>query len=548
MRRWTEASTVGDLLVRGAAEHPERCALVFPDHRQSFTELLAGARMTARALLALGVRRGDHVGLLMPNCTEFAEALFGTSMIGATVVPLNARYRLAELGYVIADADLVAILTTTTIGDGVDFTSILRRALPSLERAADPASLRLTEAPRLRCAALVRGEADGFVGREEFDARAAAVADDEVEQRRRCVRVRDTSTILYTSGTTSHPKGCMLSHEAMTRGPIERLQALSRSDHDVFWSAGPLFHVGALQAFLGGVGLGGTYLADSHFDADRALAMMAQEGVTSAWPWFPAVMQALLNAESFDPTALRTLQSFLLIGPPALLRRAQEILPWARLVNGCGMTEVAGIYALSDSADSVEERVLTNGRALPGIEIRIVNPDTGQAQPPGVTGEILIRGYANMDRYYGDPEKTALAIDDDQWLHTQDLYAQTETGHLVFQGRLKDMLKVGGENVAALEVEAFLCTHPAVKLAEVVGRPDPRLDEVPVAFVELQPERTLDAEALIAHCRGQIASFKVPRAVYFLTAKDWPMSATKVDKGALRARLAELEATTAVIR
>jgi fatty-acyl-CoA synthase/long-chain acyl-CoA synthetase len=155
MRRWTEASTVGDLLVRGAEEHPERCALVFPDHRQSFTELLAGARNTARALLALGVRRGDHVGLLMPNCTEFAEALFGTSMIGATVVPLNARYRLAELGYVIADADLVAILTTTTIGDGVDFTSILRRALPSLERGADPASLRLTEAPRTRSSSVV---------------------------------------------------------------------------------------------------------------------------------------------------------------------------------------------------------------------------------------------------------------------------------------------------------------------------------------------------------------------------------------------------------
>jgi fatty-acyl-CoA synthase/long-chain acyl-CoA synthetase len=169
--------------------------------------------------------------------------------------------------------------------------------------------------------------------------------------------------------------------------------------------------------------------------------------------------------------------------------------------------------------------------------VRIVDPDTGIELPDGTMGEILVRGYNVMERYWAAPEKTAETLTEDGWLRTGDLYTRLPGGSLIFGGRCKDMLKVGGENVAAIEVEAFLCTHPAVKTAEVVGRRDPRLDEVPVAFVELQTGSIADEETLIAHCRGQIASYKVPRAIYFVTASDWPMSATKIDKRALRERV-----------
>jgi len=267
--------------------------------------------------------------------------------------------------------------------------------------------------------------------------------------------------------------------------------------------------------------------------------MMTSERITSAWPWFPAIIQALLNEPAFDPVALRSLQTIMLIGPAALLERVQELLPWAKHLNACGMTETAGAYAISDPGDSSEERMSTGGTPVRGIEVRIVDVDSGEDLPAGEVGEILVRGYAVMDRYYRDPDKTIEALDADGWLHTHDLYVQRETGHLTFMGRAKDMLKVGGENVAAVEIEAFLAEHPAVKIAEVVGVPDPRLDEVPVAFVEINPGPELDPDDLIDFCRGRIAAWKVPRAVHLIDGGDWPMSATKVDKGALRQRLAD---------
>jgi fatty-acyl-CoA synthase/long-chain acyl-CoA synthetase len=204
------------------------------------------------------------------------------------------------------------------------------------------------------------------------------------------------------------------------------------------------------------------------------------------------------------------------------------------------MTETAGIFALSDRHESATRRATTQGKAVPGVEVRIVDIESGRDVEGDTVGEILVRGYCVMEGYYRDPAKTAANLDPDRWLHTGDLYCRHPDGNLVFNGRLKDMLKVGGENVAAIEVEAFLCEHPAVRLAEVVGMPDERLDEVPVAFVELRAGESLSAQELIEFCKGRIASYKIPRAVHFLTSDAWPMSATKVDKRALRSRLAEL--------
>ena len=204
------------------------------------------------------------------------------------------------------------------------------------------------------------------------------------------------------------------------------------------------------------------------------------------------------------------------------------------------MTETAGIFALCGKDEDARSRSDTHGKASPGVEVRIVDPETGVDLADGALGEILVRGYNVMEAYWGAPEKTAEALTRDGWLHTGDLYTRLAGGSLVFGGRHKDMLKVGGENVAAIEVEAFLATHPAVKTAEVVGRADPRLDEVPVAFVELHGGYDAAEDELISHCRGRIASYKVPRAIYFMQAVDWPMSATKIDKRVLRERVGKL--------
>ncbi len=305
------------------------------------------------------------------------------------------------------------------------------------------------------------------------------------------------------------------------------------------WGGGPLFHIGSFAPFLGSIGTGGTYVTDVVFDAGRALDLMEREKVTVAWPWFPAILQPLLDHPAFDPQRLATLRKVLLIAPPALVDRAQRTFPEAEFMQACGMTETAGIFALCAADETPEQRTISQGKPVPGIEVKIIELDSGQEAMPDTVGEILVRGYCVMDGYYRAPEKTAEALDSQGWLHTGDLYARYRDGQLTFHGRAKDMLKVGGENVAAIEVEAYICSHPAVKLAEVVGRPDPRLDEVPVAFVELRPGKTATAQELIDFCQGRIASYKVPRAVFFMNDGEWPMSATKVDKRALRTRLSQ---------
>lgn len=528
----TEVSTLGDLLIRAAAGAPDRDALVLPTQRATYLQLREGAVRVARSLRALGIKRGDHVGLLMPNCIEFAEAIMGIALLGCVAVPLNARHKAAELGYIIRDADLVVILTSRHPDDPVDFPAVLAEAL-----GGEPA-------PSLEHLVLMRGlGGQGVMEADAFRALAEFVEPTDVEAARRSVRVRDAALIIYTSGTTANPKGCVLCHEAVTRGPVERARyRLRSSDREVIWGAGPLFHIGTFAPFVGSLGVAGTFLTDSYFDAGRALQLMYDEQVTLTWPWFPAIMQGLIGHASFDPAKLDSMRHLFIIAPPAQVDAVQDLFPNCEVIQGCGMTETAGVFALCDPDEDRTSRSNTNGKVSPGVEIRIVDPETGVDLPDGSLGEIWVRGYNVMDCYWAAPEKTSEALTPDGWLKTGDLYTRLPGGSLVFGGRYKDMLKVGGENVAAVEIEAFLCTHPAVKTVEVVGRPDPRLDEVPVAFVETHLGHEVDEAMLIEHCRGKIASYKVPRAVIFMLASDWPMSATKIDKRALRERLKQVAA------
>ncbi|MDJ0419744.1 class I adenylate-forming enzyme family protein [Rhodococcus opacus] len=547
---WCEVLPVADLLVRGARRHPDRDLIVFPDSRYTYADVLERATHVARGLLALGIRRGDHIGLLAPNGIEFIEGFFGAALIGGVIVPLNARHKASEIGYIVANADLAALLTVSDDRAYVDFVDVLHEALPSLAEADADAGLHIPEAPLLRGAVLLQGEGKrGFIGRSTLDRLAGTVSPEEVDQVRRRVRVREAAAILYTSGTTANPKGCVLTHEALTRGPVERAgKRLVTDDRHISWAGGPLFHIAALSPLIGAMGAGGTYVTDVYFEPGRALALMKRERPTTVWPWFPAMMQSLMDHPSFDAAALDSLRYMFLIGPRVLIEQVQRTFPTAELVAACGMTETAGIYALSERSDTITDRSGTQGKAAPGIELRIVDPDTGAEQPQGTPGEMLVRAYCVTEGYYKDPIKTAAAIDTDGWFHTGDLYSRTETDCLVFHGRLKDMLKVGGENVAAIEVEAFLCEHPAVKAAAVIGRPDERLDEVPVAFIEIREGHSIEPDELIEFCQGKIARYKIPHAVHLVQPDDWPMSATKINKRALAERLPAIESSVGALQ
>lgn len=535
---FTEVSTLGDLLLRAALAEPDRIAVALPERTITYRELREGVERFARGLVALGIEPGQNVGLFLPNSIEYVEAFFAIVLIGCVAVPLNVRHKASEIGYIVANADMRLIVTSGQDKQHVDLPAILTEAFPELAAMAPSTgeALSVGGAPMLRHIVDVGGDAaPALLPRSVLERLGETVAPATVERYRRAVRVRDIALILYTSGTTAAPKGCMLTHEAATRGPVERARyRLSTGGHDVAWGAGPLFHVAPLAGLIGSVGVAGTYLSDTFFEPGRAIALMKAYGVTVAWPWFAAIVQGVIDHPDFDPAALATLRHLFIIAAETLVDRVQDLLPQTEIIQGCGMTETAGIFAISEPEDDRRTRSTTQGKPFPGVEVRIVDPDTGQDQPAGKMGEIWVRGYNVMEGYYRDPAQTAAAMTPDGWLRTGDLYTRTAEGNLLFGGRLKDMLKVGGENVATMEVEAFLCSHPDVKLAEVVGMPDPRLDEVPVAFVELREGASFAPEALIAFCTGRIASYKVPRRIFAMRAEEWPMSTTKIDKRALR--------------
>jgi fatty-acyl-CoA synthase len=283
----------------------------------------------------------------------------------------------------------------------------------------------------------------------------------------------------------------------------------------------------------------GTFVSMAHFEPALALELIGAERVTHMFPAFPPLTLGLLNCPGYSADSFARVRTVFTVAPTEALRAMQRRMPHSTMVNAYGMTEFGGSVVMVDPGDDEDVRLGTQGPPLPGIEIGI-RDESGQAIPPGGRGEIVIRGPSIFDRYHDDPGRTAQAIDADGWYHSGDLGEITD-GRLRYLGRLKDMLKVGGENVAAIEIASHLQAHPAVGVAQVVGVADEKYGEVAAAFIEVSPGAVLTEEEVIAHCRAGLASFKVPRHVRFVT--EWPMSSTKVQTFRLREQLeAELAA------
>lgn len=535
-----QVTTLGDLLLIAADRYPDSPALIFPGQRLTYRELADRAIARARSLQALGVRSRDHVGLLLPTSFEFIECLFAIALCGAVAVPMNARYKYNELAYVIGNGDLVAVITTDQIAEHVNFVERLTQALPGLEQSPDPRRLSIPAAPRLRNLILMGESAPaGFLSRGDFEALAQESAEDRVHESRLRVRLRDIAIMLYTSGTTANPKGCLLTHEAMVRNST----ALGRyryalKHEDVFWSPLPIFHIAAILPLCAIFDVGGAYATMPYFDAGTALRMLEQERVTATYPCFVTIMSDLIYHPDFaktDLSRITLMNSNFAVQPPSIAAAMLKALPQATYVGTFGMTETAGTVTTSRLDDPLEQRLKRLGRPLPGVEVCIQDPQTLQEVAPGERGEVLVRGYSILEGYYKDPEKTAQALDAQGWYHTGDIGSVDEDGTLLFHGRLKDMLKVGGENVAAAEIEGCLQRHPAVKLAQVVGIPDTRLVEVAAAFIERKPGVDVTAQELVEFCRREISGFKVPRQIRFIS--EWPMGASKIQKFKLRDEL-----------
>ena len=535
-----EATTLGDLLMKAWDRAPAGEALVFPEGRKTYDEVLAGVLHRARGLRGLGLKPGDHVGILLPSGIEFVETLFANAMLGAVSVLMNARYKAPEMLYVAENADLVALVTNDAAAEHVDFVARLSEAFPDLAEQADRHAIRLAGAPKLRRLVLFGGrQAPGFIDQDAFDAAAATVTADEIHRLRVGVRIRASAMILYTSGTSANPKGCLISHEALTREAANLARYRWRFQPDErAWSPLPLFHVAAMLAMLGAMDVAGTFIGQPHFDAGESLRQIEAERVTMMFLPFVTFHQAMIAHPDWDRTdmsSVRLQNSCFAFMPERVGQAYREKAPDMLQVGTMGMTEAAGIVTTGGYDMDPELGFRTLGYPLAGIEMKIIDIGSGEEVPPGVRGETLIRGYNLFDGYYRDPVKTAEAIDADGWYHSGDIGSIDEQGHHMFHGRFKDMLKVGGENVAAAEVEAVLASHPAVRLAQVIGLPDDRLAEGPAAFVEPSGEAEADPAELIAFIRARLASFKVPRHIRFV--EEWPMSASKIQKFKLRQQL-----------
>lgn len=527
-REWAEVTTIGDLLVRAASRWPDNDALVFPDSRHTYAEVHARARRTAQSLLALGIQPGERIGLLMPNCPEFVEVMFAGAMVGISVLTINARFKSRELRHVLTDAEVVAVVTTDIIAEHVDFPVLL-------DEACDPAP------PGLRLKVLLGdGARDGYVDAAAFRQAAATIDEAQLDQARAIVRLRQELLMMYTSGTTAAPKGCPFTHEAVARAAYSIVDRFELVEQDRFWDPLPLYHFAGLLLLCSNWMVGAAYISQLHWDPGEGLRLMTEERATFSYPTFPTFVQDLVHHPDFAKADLSRIRGVLALGTPAALREVQNLFPQAIVVSSYGITEGGGVVCYGRLSDPLDARVSTGGPPLSCTQVKIVDVETGADLPVGESGALVLRGAACGEGYWGDPKATEEAWKTG-WFATGDLGRMDADGRLEFVGRWKDMLKVGGENVAALEIENLLSTHPAVKMAQVVGVPDDRYVEVPAAFIELIAGASATPEELIAHCKGTVASFKVPRYVRFVS--EWPMSATKIQKFRLRDELiAELDA------
>ena len=512
--------TLGQYFLNAADQYGDEDVLIFPNHRHTYESLRIAAISRGCSFSAGGVGPGDHVGLLMANCPEFIECLLGLQLLGAVAVPMNARYKAQELAYVLDNADIKWVVTHDLVSEYANFGDLLLEAVTA-------------KAPeRLEGLVMLGNPREGFVGQSEFEALAESVPQAEMLAAHSEISVMSPAIMMYTSGTTAHPKGCPLHHEMLVQNGINMNRSryfLSKADR--FWAPLPMFHMASILPLMCCIDAGAAMLSMTHVDSALSLEMMERERATVAFPSFPTVTAALIAHPDFGTRDLSSIRRLNNVAPPDVLRQFQEAFPQAVQTGAYGLTEAGGVIAFNHPDEPLETRLTTCGQPMPGLEAKVVNPETGAGCAPGEKGEILLRGYAIFKGYYKSPDKNAEAFEEG-WFKTGDLCAMTSNGEIEFHGRIKDMLKVGGENVAAIEIESLLSQHPGVKMAHIIGVPDARLQEVACAYIECHVGHDLTAVELIEFCQGKIASFKIPRHVRFVT--DWPMSATKIQKFVLR--------------
>ena len=498
--------TVGMALDDAALKYGDKVATVYHNGAVTYNQLKQTSDLIACGFLNLGIGKGDKVAIWMAGYSEWAFVYFALMRIGAVIVPVNTRYRPEEIAYVLNKSKAALLVFKEELNK--DYLSLLKELCPTAGEAAD--ALPNEKLPYLRRIVVSSSRSlPGWLSFDALKALGAEVPEGTLRQAEGKVGADDIAMIQFTSGTTAMPKGAMLFQAAMLRGAQCGCLALQLTEGDCFFSPQPFFHVGgSIQVMLTPVLSGCTMIVQPYFDAGEALELMERHRCNVLMGHQPHYIE-YLNHPDLKKRKL-VLEKGMIFASPEVNKRVHDEMSIKKLISPYGLTETHIGGTACEMDDSMELRMTTVGRAMPGVEIGIRQPNGNDFLPEGQLGEVCFRGWCITKGYFDDPQKTAEALDENGWFRTGDVGFIGRDGYLRLVGRIKDMIRVGGENVAAAEIESVLFKHDAIKQAVAVGMADPRLTEVVAVFIELKTGKHTTEEEMIDFCRRRLGELQSP--------------------------------------
>jgi fatty-acyl-CoA synthase len=530
--------TLGESLNRAAARFGNGDALISCHQNILYTygELLRQVNRAACALLHLGVDPGDRIGIWSPNRAEWVISQFAAAKVGAILVNINPAYRLRELEFALNQSGVKVLIAARGFRK-TDYVEMLVSLVPEL-KAQRNGPLQAARIPSLHHVIYLGGESGpGGIAWTGFVELGDDVAESELAQRENRVQFDDAVNIQYTSGTTGLPKGATLSHHNILNNGFFVGEVLNYTEKDRICLPVPFYHCfGCVMGNLAAVTHGAAIVIPAEaFDAEATLAAIEAHACTSIYG-VPTMFIAQLEHSSFAKFRLDSLRTGIMAGAPCpteVMKQVIERMHAPEITICYGMTETSPVSFQSEVKDPIETRVSTVGRIHPHLECKIADPNTGAVLPRGEAGELCTRGYSVMLGFWDDPVATAASIDSARWMHTGDLAVMREDGYVNISGRIKDVIIRGGENISPREIEEFLYSHPKIAEVQVIGVPDSKYGEEVCAWIRLREGEQATEEECREFCRGQIASYKIPRYVRF--ASEFPATVTgKIQKFKMR--------------
>ncbi len=520
--------TVGGLLKDTARRFPTNDALVYPDldlrlNYQQFDQL---TDRVAKGLFHLGIRKGDHVSIWANNVPEWVVLQFATAKIGAVLVTVNTSYKSAELEYVLRQSDSTTLFLVQGFKD-TDYVESLYSVIPELKRAT-AGDFHCESLPFLKNVVFLGDDHhEGMLNYSELEKFGADISDEILLELQKDLHPEDVINMQYTSGTTGFPKGVMLTHFNIVNNGYNIGKCMEFTGQDRLCIPVPFFHCfGCVLGVLACVTHGATMVPVETFEPEAVLRTVEAEKCT-ALHGVPTMFIAELEHQNFKKYDLSTLRTGIMAGSPCPIEVMKQVISdmnCTEITIAYGQTEASPVITQTRTHDEIDLRVSSVGRALPDVEVKIVDVDSGEVLPAGQQGELCTRGYLVMKGYYKLPEETAQAIDDEGWLHTGDLAVMNQDGYSHITGRIKNMIIRGGENIYPREIEEFLYTHPKVSDVQVFGVPDKKYGERVMAAIKLREGVQCTSEEIREFCHNRIANHKIPHYVKFID--DYPMTAS----------------------